>query len=68
MGCRDCPQRQREDEDEVSQGQVDNKRIHQTPTSLFAAHHQDDKEVAEKAGEEDEVIQNWQKDVGALEM
>lgn len=69
LARRDGPQWQREDKDEVGQGQVDNKRVHQTPTSpSFVAHNWDYKEVAQKACEKDDAIQSGQEDIGTMEV
>lgn len=60
------PQRQRQHEHQVGQSQVEHKFVHQAATSItLRAHHEDHKEVARKASEEDEVVEDGQRDVDA---
>lgn len=60
------PQRQRQYEHQVGQSQVEHKFVHQAATSItLRAHHEDHKEVARKASEEDEQVDDGQRDVDA---
>lgn len=62
----DGPQWQRQHEHQVGQSQVEHKCVHQAATSItLRAHHEDHKEVARKASEEDEAVEDGQRDVDA---
>lgn len=66
LAGRDGPQRQHEYKDEVSQSQIDDKRVHQA--TAFVAHDYDYKKVAQNSADKDDGIHYRQEDVGALEV
>lgn len=56
---RDGPQRQSENENQIGQSQINNERIHETPTSLVpAADHANDKKIAQNSREKYQIVKN----------
>lgn len=66
LAGRDGPQRQRQDEDQVGQSQVDHERVHQA--TAFVTHDRDHQDVAHNSNDKDDRIYYRQEDVGTLKV